>query len=175
MLKRFEQFLLDLAAAAVAGLCLLITVSVVLRATVNSGIPDTVVLVAELMVAAITLPLAAATLARAHIVIELLAQNLPRRVQDWLVVLGSVIGLLALLPLLYAGWHEVSKTFASGSYYFGQLNLPKWPGRLIFLVGLGFCWLRLLIMVVGDLRTILRGDHIDASGGSTKEMMAEQE
>ena len=174
MLKRFERLLLDLAAAAVAGLCLLITASVVLRATVNSGIPDTIVMVAELMVAAITLPLAAATLARAHIVIELLAQNLPRRVQDWLIVFGSVIGLLALMPLLYAGWNEVSKTFSSGSYYFGQLNLPKWPGRVIFLIGLGFCWLRLLLMVMSDLRTIMRGGHIDTGGAATEDMLAEQ-
>ncbi|WP_179381149.1 TRAP transporter small permease [Jannaschia marina] len=175
MLQRIERLLLDLAAFAVAGLCLLITVSVLLRATVNSGIPDTIVMVAELMVAAIVLPLAAATTARAHIVVEFLSKMLAPRTQDWLILFGSIVGLLALAPLIYAGWNEVSKTVGSGSFYFGELSLPKWPGRVIFLVGLSFCWLRLLLMALGDLRTIRTGGHIDASGGKTTDLMAEQD
>lgn len=174
MLHRIERLLLDLAAFAVAGLCLLITVSVALRATVNGGIPDTIVMVAELMVAAIVLPLAAATTARAHIVVEFVSNRLSPRAQDWLIVGGSVFGVLALLPLLYAGWNEAAKNIASGSFYFGELSLPKWPGRVIFLVGLSFCWLRLLLMTVGDIRTIRSGAHIDAEGGKTADLMAEQ-
>lgn len=174
MLHRIERLLLDLAAFAVAGLCLLITVSVILRATVNGGIPDTIVMVAELMVAAIVLPLAAATTARAHIVVEFVSNKMPARAQDWLIVAGSLFGVLALMPLLYAGWNEVAKNIASGSFYFGQLNLPKWPGRVIFLVGLSFCWLRLLLMALGDIRTIRSGAHIDASGGHTTDLMAEK-
>ena len=84
MLRWLERFLLDVAAAAILALGALITVSVLLRVTVNSGIPDTVVMVAELMVAAIILPLAATVAARANIVVEVLTQHFPRRVQDWL-------------------------------------------------------------------------------------------
>lgn len=175
MLHRIERLLLDLAAFAVAGLCLLITVSVVLRATVNGGIPDTIVMVAELMVAAIVLPLAAATTARAHIVVEFLSNMLSPGAQDRLIVLGSLVGVLALMPLLYAGWNEAAKNIASGSFYFGELSLPKWPGRIIFLVGLSFCWLRLLLMAVEDIRTIRAGGHIDADGGKTVDLMAERE
>ena len=39
MLRRIEMLLLDLAVFAVAALGLLITASVVLRVTVNSGVP----------------------------------------------------------------------------------------------------------------------------------------
>ena len=175
MLHRIERLLLDLAAFAVAGLCLLITVSVVLRATVNGGIPDTIVMVAELMVAAIVLPLAAATTARAHIVVEFVSKMLSRRAQDILVVTGSIFGLLALLPLLWAGWNETAKHLASGSFYFGQLGLPKWPGRGIFLLCLSFCWLRLLLMAVDDIRTIRSGRHVDIDGGDTADLMAEHQ
>ncbi len=174
MLHRIERLLLDLAAFAVAGLCLLITVSVILRATVNSGIPDTIVMVAELMVAAIVLPLAAATTARAHIVVEFLSKMFSPAVQDRLIVAGSLFGAVALMPLLYAGWNELAKNFASGAFYFGELNLPKWPGRAIFLVGLSFCWLRLVLMAVGDIRTIRSGAHIDADGGKTVDLMSEK-
>jgi len=160
MLKRIEKLLLDLGVFAVFGLGVLITASVILRATVNSGIPDTIVIVRELMVAAILLPLAAVTTARAHIVVEFASKALPYRVQDWLVVLGSVLGVLALGPLLYAGWREIVNTIERGSYFFGELNLPKWPGRVIFLVGISMCWLRLLLMAIEDIRTIRSGGHI---------------
>lgn len=160
MLSRIESFLLNLAAVAVIGLGLLITTSVLLRATLNSGIPDTINMVRELMVAAIVLPLAATAAARGNIVVEVLSERLPLRTQDWLVVLGSVVGLLALAPLIWAGWNEAVHTLESGSYFFGQLSLPKWPGRVIFLFGVSFCWLRLAVQVVGDIRTIRSGGRV---------------
>ena len=160
MLSRIESFLLNLAASAVIGLGLLITTSVLLRATLNSGIPDTINMVRELMVAAIVLPLAATAAARANIVVEVLSERLSPLTQDWLVVLGSVVGLFALAPLIWAGWNEAVHTLESGSYFFGQLSLPKWPGRVIFLFGVAFCWLRLAIQVVGDIRTIRSGGRV---------------
>ncbi|MFT6533552.1 MAG: TRAP-type C4-dicarboxylate transport system permease small subunit [Limimaricola cinnabarinus] len=160
MLSRIESFLLNLAAIAVIGLGLLITTSVLLRATLNSGIPDTINMVRELMVAAIVLPLAATAAARANIVVEVLSERLSPLTQDWLVVLGSVVGLFALAPLIWAGWNEAVHTLESGSYFFGQLSLPKWPGRVIFLFGVAFCWLRLAIQVVGDIRTIRSGGRV---------------
>ncbi len=160
MLARIERFLLDLAVVAIVGLGLLITVSVVLRAGFNSGVPDTIVMVRELMVAAIVLPLAAATTARAHIVVEFIAKRLSPRVQGALIVFGSAFGLLALAPLLWAGYREVAHALTSGGFYFGQLNLPKWPGRVIFLVGMAFCWLRLLLLVVADSRRLRAGETV---------------
>ncbi len=160
MLSRIEKLLLDLAVIAVIGLGLLITTSVVLRVTLNSGVPDTIVMVRELMVAAIVLPLAATAAARGNIVVEVLSERLPYRAQDWLVVFGSVVGLFALAPLIWAGWNEAIHTFESGSFFFGQLSLPKWPGRMIFLVGVSLCWLRLLIQVAGDVASIRAGRRV---------------
>lgn len=174
MLHRIERLLLDLAVLAILGLGGLITATVILRATVNSNIPDTTVIVAELMVAAILLPLAAATTARAHIVVEFLSKMMPPRVQDWLIVGGSLFGVLALSPLIYAGWNEAAHTYASGTFFFGELSLPKWPGRVIFLIGMSFCWLRLLMMALGDIRTIRSGGHIDPEGSGTDDLLSEK-
>ncbi len=88
------------------------------------------------MVAAILLPLAATIAARANIVVEVLSQHLPLRVQDWLIVFGGVCGLLALLPLIYAGWREAHSAVTGGGFFFGELSLPKWPGRVLFLFGI---------------------------------------
>jgi hypothetical protein len=62
----------------------------------------------------------------------------------------------------------------SGSYYFGQLNLPKWPGRVLFLIGMSFCWLRLLLLVIGDIRT-LRAGGIPALSETTSSTFVEDE
>ncbi len=160
MLSRIEKLLLDLAVIAVIGLGVLITTSVLLRVFLNSGVPDTVVMVRELMIAAIVLPLAATAAARGNIVVEVLSERLPARTQDWLVVFGSVVGLLALAPLIWTGWREAYDTIESGSFYFGQLSLPKWPGRVIFLFGVVFCWIRLLVQVFGDIATIRSGGRV---------------
>ncbi|UWQ21521.1 TRAP transporter small permease [Jannaschia sp. W003] len=162
MLARVERLLLDLSVIAIVGLAVLITASVVMRATMGGAVPDTIVMVAELMVAAIVLPLAAATTARAHIVVEFLSKMFPRRVQDRLVVAGSLAGCVALMPLIYAGGREAWETLHSGTYFFGELGLPKWPGRVVFLLGMAFCWLRLAVMAVQDIRTIRAGGHLDA-------------
>ncbi len=160
MLRRIERLLVDLSVIAILGLGFLITLTVILRALFNSGVPDTTVLVAELMVAAVLLPLAAATTERAHIAVEFLANRMPHRIADGLIIFGSVFGVLALTPLIWASWREATHTFESGSYFFGDLDLPKWPGRVIFLVGISFCWLRLVIMVVQDIRTLRAGQRI---------------
>ena len=63
--------------------------------------------------------------------------------------------MLALVPLIYAGWREFISNWSSGSFYFGDLALPKWPGKLVFLLGFAACWLRLLELAIRDTRTIL--------------------
>ena len=164
MLRRIERLLVDLAIISVLGLGVLITATVLLRAFLNSGVPDAIVMVAELMVAAVILPLAATTANRAHIVVEFVSNRMPPRVRDGLVVFGSIFGLLALAPLIWAGWREVTHTIASGGYFFGDLNLPKWPGRVIFLAGISFCWLRLAIMVWRDIGAMRRGEPLADTG-----------
>lgn len=161
MLTRLENVLLGLGALAVILLGALIAGNVAARALFGTAIPDSVVMVRELMVAAILLPLAAATAARAHVSVEFVSDRLGPRVRSWLIVLGSLVGMLALAPLLWAGWRELTSTWDSGSFFFGDLSLPKWPGRLLFLLGIGACWIRLAHLFWTDTRTILAGGAVD--------------
>ena len=170
MLRRIERLLVDLSVVSVLGLGALITLTVILRAVFNSGVPDAIVMVRELMVAAVILPLAATTASRAHIVVEFVSNRMPRRIREGLIVFGSIFGLLALAPLLWAGWREVTHTIASGGYFFGDLQLPKWPGRVIFLAGISFCWLRLALMVWGDIAAIRQGKPLPESGPGHEEV-----
>ena len=161
MQGQLEKLLLGLGALAVILLGILIAGNVAARAFFGASFPDSVIMAQELMIAAILLPLAAATTARAHVCVEFITNRLGARAKSWTIVLGSVVGLLALAPLIYAGWREFLSNWNSGSFYFGDLGLPKWPGRLLFLIGIGACWLRLLELAVRDTRTILSGGYID--------------
>ncbi|MBO9465183.1 TRAP transporter small permease [Tropicibacter sp. R15_0] len=158
MLKKVENLLLGLAALAVLVMGAMITVNVILR-LFGTSLPDSVVLVRELMVAGILLPLAVVTAQRAHVCVEVLTNRLPPRVTQGLILIGWVIGLLALAPMVYAGWRELAATWSKGSFFFGDLSLPKWPGRLVFFLAMSACWLRLLLVLIEDTRAFLRNEE----------------
>ncbi|CUH68812.1 TRAP-type C4-dicarboxylate transport system, small permease component [Thalassovita autumnalis] len=151
-----DRVLLGVAALAVIGMGGLITANVLAR-LVGWNIPDSNIIVEELMLAAVLLPLSIATAQRAHVVVEFVSNWFPERVRSWLVVLGSFVGLLALAPLTYAGARAFMGEWGSGSFYFGDLGLPKWPGRLVYTLALAVCWLRLAMLMLGDIATIAKG------------------
>lgn len=163
MLKRIEKICVDLATVAIILLALLIFADVVALNFFNSSVPDTIIIVRELMVLAIVMPLAAGTANRAHISVEVFANMLPPRAASWFVLFGSVFGILALSPILYAGGREFLHQWSSASVFDGDLNLPRWPGRLAFLLGIALAWIRLVTMVFGDFRTMLAGGLIKTS------------
>ncbi|WP_370231916.1 TRAP transporter small permease [Cognatishimia sp.] len=155
MLGRFETLLLALAALAVFAMGLIISVNVVLR-LFGVSLPDSVVIVQELMVLAIILPLAVVTRLREHVSVEVVSNLMPGGWQRWLRVLGWIVGLFALGVLTWAGTREFLKVWESGSFYFGDLSLPKWPGRLAFAVGMAAAVLRLLLVLKDDLLGVMK-------------------
>ncbi|MFN3276973.1 MAG: TRAP transporter small permease [Paracoccus hibiscisoli] len=164
-MRLIERTLLDLSVLALIALGVVIFANVVMRAVLGSSVPDAIILVRELMVAAIILPMAAATAARSHVAVTFLSDRMPVRVRSRLIVLGHVIGLLALIPLIYASWRVTGQAWRSGEFYYGDLNLPRWPGIALFLIGLALMWVRLAILLVGDLAQLRRGDILyDADG-----------
>ena len=87
--------------------------------------PNSVSSVPERLVAASLLPLAAPTAARAHVSVAFVPDRFPDRARSVLIVAGSVIGMLALSPLIYAGAREFIAVVEKGSFFYGDLNLPK--------------------------------------------------
>jgi len=152
MLSRLENLLLAAAGMCVVALGLLITTTVLLRSIVGWGVPDDVVIAKELMVGAIVLPLAAVSTARAHITIDFIYNRLSPKTQAWLLAFSSLVGLLVLIPITYAAWRELSHVVSVGSYFFGDLELPKWPGRLAFFMGISCFALRLIVLLVQDVK-----------------------
>lgn len=175
MLINLEKILLGLGALAVICLGVLITTNVIARAVFASSVPDSVTMVRELMVAAILLPLAAATAARAHVSVAFITDRFPDRSRSWLIVMGSLVGLIGLAPLIYAGGREFLSVWEKGSFYYGDLNLPKWPGLLLFVIGIAATWLRLLELFVRDLRTVLAGGIVSDEQQHEDTLMGNEE
>lgn len=166
MLGIIERALSSVAALCVVGLCVVITGTVLSRGLLGWGIPDDVTIVRELMIGAIILPLAYVTSSRSHIAVEVLYNRLGRRTQLCLMAFGTTFGFLTLLPLLYAALNELLYAYESETYFFGDLELPEWPGKLAFFVGLFFFLLRLSLLMASDLRDAWNGGR---SADSAKE------
>lgn len=163
MLNRIEKLCIDVATAAIILLALMIFADVVALNLFKTSVPDAVIIVRELMVLAIIMPLAAATTQRAHIAVEFLTNMLPPRVVNHFVIFGTLFGVFALTPLIYSGTKELMHQINTGSAFYGDLNLPQWPGRLAFVIGIALCWLRLVVMALGDIATVWRGENLEPS------------
>jgi TRAP-type C4-dicarboxylate transport system permease small subunit len=175
LLINLEKILLGLGALAVILLGILITSNVIARAVFASAVPDSVTIVRELMVAAILLPLGAATAARAHVSVAFVSDKFGDRLRSWLIVMGTFVGLIALAPLIYAGGREFLNVWQKGSFYYGDLNLPKWPGLMLFVIGIAATWLRLLELFVRDFRTILAGGVVSDEQLHAEDLLSEGE
>lgn len=151
-----ERVLTSLATAAVAMLCLLVSVGVVSRIVGRPLIPDNVLLVQEMMVAVILLPLALLTAVREQIAVTVFTQHAGLRAQHLLAVLGHLVGLIFGGVLLWASSRLLRRSLATGDYYYGVLDIPMWIGHALFAAGVGAFVLRLLIMLWIDLSCAVR-------------------
>ena len=156
-MKRIEHVLDTLAACAIVALCILITANIVAREVINTGVPDIIIMVQELMIPAILFPLAAATAARGHIAIDVIANFFPAPLKRWIAVFAALIGVVIATVLLAAGWMEFWKTFNSNAHYGGTFLWPKWPGRALFVLAIAIFEIRLLHVLWVDLRAALTG------------------
>lgn len=165
MLHRLEQILLDIAVASVFVLGLLVAGNVVGRHVFGAEIPDSVVMVRDLMVVAILFPLARATAERRHVAVTFFTDFLSARAKARFTVFGWMVGTLAILPILYAAWRGFASAWGSGEFYQGDFDIPQWIGRFAFFLGMAVLWLRLAIQAVRDIAVLRRTGRIDGLDG----------
>ncbi|MBJ6136072.1 TRAP transporter small permease [Marinobacter litoralis] len=143
-----ENILLYIAVFCILVLGAIILASVVLRELGYSGVSDEVVIVGELMIGALVLPLAYVAADRGFIAVEVFTNRFGPRVQVALNILSAVVGICAVAPIAYAAYISMVDALESGSYFFGLLELPKWPGRIAFFIGYGIFFIRLIDLAI---------------------------
>ncbi|MEM1073759.1 MAG: TRAP transporter small permease [Pseudomonadota bacterium] len=162
MLKRTEFLLDTLGAVAVAMLCLLIVISVFARELFAFAVPDSIILVRELMVPAILFPLSAATSRRAHVAIDLFANKFPDALNRWIAVFAALVGIVIVTTLVVAGWEQFIKNWGNRAHHGGDLLIPKWISRAAYFVAFGFVLIRMIQLFWVDLRAAITGQPAPA-------------
>jgi len=155
-----ESAMTAAAGLSLVTLCVYIVLSVLFRTFSLGQMPDESVLVAELMVATITLPLAAVAADGGFIAVEIFTDRIGVRGQRRLALLAAVVGLIAVLPVGYSAWFTMRDAIETQNYYFGLLQWPEWPGRVVFFVAYLIFALRLIQLFV----VALRGSEAGATG-----------
>lgn len=147
-----ERAAIAVAAAAIVAAGALIVAGVALRYVGRPGIPDAELFVRDLMIVACVVPLAAVAGRRGHIVVDLLVRRFPPRVARAVDVATAVLSFGFLVPIVWSGVQNLAIAWTRDSYYDGSLELPEWPGRLVFLVGFTVFLARSLHRLVTDAR-----------------------
>ncbi|MEZ5674022.1 MAG: TRAP transporter small permease [Thalassovita sp.] len=156
ILGRVEAGLTDFAAICILLMCAYVCSGVIARNLFGSQIPDEVVIISEMMVAAVVLPLGYCAAERSFVAVEVFNGMIGPRMDAVLHVLAAVIGIMAILPITYAGFESLIKAVENGDYNFGTLNLPEWPGWLAFFLGYLMFMIRLLVLLVTDAAAVAR-------------------
>lgn len=168
-MKAIERVILEFAVVSTLALALAITANVAGRQLFGWSVPDIVIIVRELMIPTIILPLAAATANRAHIAVTFVTDRMSPRARGRLIVFGWFVALLAMLPLIYASWRNLSGSWSSGEFYDGLLGIPRWPMKLVFLLGLVMMTIRLVLVALEDLAELQRTGTVTTQSHTEEE------
>lgn len=132
----------------------LVTTNVLSRWIGRAIVPDDIQLVQELMVLVILFPVGLVTALREHISVDLFTNWTKKRGRFGLAVIEHLVGVVFVGLLTWAAWRGVAETWASQDYYSGVLDIPMWLGHATFFAGVCLFLVRLLWMLVRDLRSL---------------------
>jgi C4-dicarboxylate transporter, DctQ subunit len=101
---------------------------------------------------------------RRHIMVDLVYERLPRRVQLWLDVIMTLLGTLVICIITWqcAGW--VLYTYKSGFTSPGVLQTPMWIPMSAVPLGLFFWSMQYIVESIKAVN-ILRSQHLKANEG----------
>ena len=140
-LNRLEANLLYVALAGLAFGALYIVLAVGLS-WAGGGVPDELLLVAEAMILIIFLPQGYVTAQALHLNVTVIADRLPGWIQVPLDVFARLIGLVFYGILAWGGWGALDYVLQNDSYFMGDLAVPEWITRAVFLIGIVAALLR---------------------------------
>lgn len=158
-LKRIDRVIMVAAGIVLACLVLVTFISVTAR-TVYKPIPDDITFAEWSLVAMVAMMLGTLQGREDHIEITALSDTLSYRVNLWLRLIGVLIGLVAVTRLGFVSLEKVPDSFLEITY--GSIyELPAWPPRVIFIMGLAWWITRILtqaLILPSAIRSERRGD-----------------
>ncbi len=159
MVKKFlhgtSNLLGLMAGCAVILMMLHINLDVAMRYIFAAPFPNTIEIVSSYYIVAIVfLPLALVERLNANIVVEILAQHLPRRASELLIAVVAIVSAAYFGCLTWATGIDAYQKYQVGEIALGNSQITIWPTRFYLPIGCGLLVLVLLYkawrLIVGD-------------------------
>lgn len=160
ILSLLENVALWIAGAALLLMGTIVTVSVVGRVVFTAPVPDDLIMVGLLMVAVIILPLAFIERADGHISVTVITDRLPVRLQFALKAFGNLLFGLFFGVMGFMLAKKIPSEFSEALYYDGHLEIPTWPMKTVFALGVAILAIRLTVSFVNNCRGVLTGETV---------------
>ena len=143
-----------------------ITADVIARYIFSAPLHGTVEIVsAYYMVAVVFLPLAMIERVNGHIVVELVTQHFPRRLQEILIAVVALLSAAYFVAFTWQTWGDAMKKYAVGEEALGTVSIVVWPTRFYLPIG---CGLLALVLVHKAFRLFAGNHTVLASQDHTK-------
>ncbi len=167
VLRKIEGAAMWLACAALLAMGAIVTTSVIGRVAFNMPVPDDLIMVGLLMVCVIVLPLAYVERTDGHIAVTVIADLLPVRVQYGLRVLGTILFAAFFGTMGYMLALKVPAEYTENLYYDGQLYIPTWPMKAMFVFGVAVLTARCLVSLGKNVQAVISGRAPDLPDADT--------
>ncbi len=167
ILDRAADLLALIAGAILILMMLHITADVACRYLFAMPFHDTVEIVSTYYIVAIVfLPLALVERLNAHIVVELVTQHLPRRVQEILIACVALASASYFGAFTWRTGQDALQKYAVGEVTLGTTAITVWPTRFYLPIGCGLIALLLIYKAIrlfaGDNRVLAKSDDLEA-------------
>ena len=155
-LSSASTLLVWIAGAALILMMLHIAAEVIARYVFNAPLNGTVEIVSTYyMVAVVFLPLALIEKRNGHIVVELVSQHFPARVQEIQIALVALASALYFGAFAWQTWGDALQKFGVREVTLGNVPVTVWPTRFYLPIG---CGLIALVLVHKAVR-LFAGDN----------------
>ncbi len=135
---------------------LMVTMDVTLRYGFNAPTKWANEFSAYLAVLVIFLGISYVLRENAHIRVDVFVLKLPRRAQDWIKVITSVILLGYIIILFHLTWDVLVMNFAINKTSFTAMDVPIWPIQAFIPLGLAIMGLLLIQHIFVEAKVALR-------------------
>ncbi|MCZ7665250.1 MAG: TRAP transporter small permease [Thermoleophilia bacterium] len=153
MLDKLSSWLAAGAGVAIGVMMLLMVADAISRKVIGS-IPGGYNSTVGLLTLVLFLPQGYAQMKRQHIVVDLVTDRLPPRVQVILAGVGALLGVGVFGVLTWAGAQKAWEATEAGEEWMGATFYPAWPFRWMIPIGLGILTLQLVATAVEEFRTL---------------------
>ena len=123
----------------------------------NQPIPGTTEFIKTGIIAIVFLGFPYALYKNAHIRTTIVTHRLSPKIEKWLEILSSIIGITIFTLVCIYGWEAAVKAWAVKEFEGVQLRVPTYPSRFIMVLGSALLVIQYIINLIKSLSTTIIG------------------